>query len=664
MNRLHLSLVSNVESLLRKGFRDYRILASGITVLFIILFIFKPIIFETLDYKLYDLMFLLRGKVEHPENIVIAAIDESSIEKLGRWPWSRDNFAELVKRLSESGAAVIAFDVIFSEPEKNDPILSKTIKDAGSVILPIVFLFDREESSPQKSLLEPLLISSPEDFEKSRPVSAKRCLFPVRELTEEASGLGHINIFPDHDGSVRREFLYVEYEGRLIPSFSLKVASFFLGIPKEKIVVDGTKGIRLGRRYIPTDNFGRILINYYGGNETFRHIPIVDILEGKIKREEVEEKIVLVGATAVGIYDLRVTPTSPALPGVEKHANVIESIISERYIREVPQAYVILILAISGFCGLILFGRLKASHSLLALLLFILSFFLSSYFLFKYLGLWLSQFYLYANTVSQFILLSAIRYAISEREARRIRRMFSNYVTERVVNELIKNPSLLKLGGERREVSILFSDIRGFTSFSEKVPPEEVVNTLNEYFARMTDVIFKWEGTLDKFMGDAIMVFWGAPLSQTDHAERALACALEMKESLDELCQNWEKENKPKLKIGIGVNTGEVLVGNIGAEGKKMDYTVIGDHVNLASRLEGLNKKFQSEIIISEFVLEKVKKKIEDGFFGPVLVKGLGLIVVKGKEKPVKIYSVERAVDNLPRIEEPESEDVIVMTEK
>ncbi|MEO0264324.1 MAG: CHASE2 domain-containing protein, partial [candidate division WOR-3 bacterium] len=224
-----------------------RFSALMVTVLFLILFILKPQPFEILDFKLYDLMFFVRGQGKHQGNIVIAAIDELSIEKLGRWPWSRDKFASLVRRLSDLGAAVIAFDVIFSEPEANDASFAKSIKDAGNVIFPIVFLFDREESSHLDSFLEPLPVSAKKEISKLKFLSGKRCLFPVEPLVSEASGLGHINIFPDPDGTVRREFLYIEYAGMIIPSFSLKVASYFLGIPKEKIVIDAKEGIRLGK---------------------------------------------------------------------------------------------------------------------------------------------------------------------------------------------------------------------------------------------------------------------------------------------------------------------------------------------------------------------------------------------------------------------------------
>lgn len=255
-------------------------------------------------------------------------------------------------------------------------------------------------------------------------------------------------------------------------------------------------------------------------------------------------------------------------------------------------------------------------------------------------GIWLSIVYISGNLVTQFLTTITIKYAYSEKEARQIKKIFSSYVTEKVVNELIKNPSMAKLGGARREVTVLFSDIRDFTTLSEKLPPEKVVEILNEYFSTMAEIIFKWEGTLDKFMGDAIMVFWGAPLPQNDHPEKALKCAIEMISKLRYLHSKWKAENKPLLKIGIGISTGEVLVGNIGAEGKKMDYTVIGDHVNLACRLEKLNKQFDSEILISEFTYERMKETIDSEYLDSIYVEELGTILVKGKETPVKIFKV------------------------
>jgi len=243
--------------------------------------------------------------------------------------------------------------------------------------------------------------------------------------------------------------------------------------------------------------------------------------------------------------------------------------------------------------------------------------------------------------------------------------MFSSYVTEKIVNELIKNPSMAKLGGERREITVLFSDVRGFTSLSEKHSPEEVVSILNEYLGEMAEIVFKWEGTLDKFIGDAILAFWGAPMKQENHAELAVKCALNMVKRLEELQQKWQSEGKSVLDCGIGINTGEVLVGNIGAEGKKMDYTAIGDHVNLGSRVEGLTKKYNVHILITEFTLDKIRGLITAGKLYRTSVKGLEKVVVKGKEQPVAIYEVkglEQGAES--RVKEVEEEKVVVLKEK
>jgi adenylate cyclase len=235
---------------------------------------------------------------------------------------------------------------------------------------------------------------------------------------------------------------------------------------------------------------------------------------------------------------------------------------------------------------------------------------------------------------------TAYRYATEERYAKRIRSMFSSYVTEKIVNELIKNPNLAKLGGERREITVLFSDVRGFTTFSEKHSPEEVVKILNEYLGEMSHIIFKWDGTLDKFVGDEIVAFWGAPVPQDDHAELAIKCTLDMVRRLQELQQKWESEGRVPLYAGFGINTGEVIVGNIGAEGKKMDYTVIGDNVNLGARVEGLTRKYNTDFIITGSTLDKIRGLIAEGKLWRLKVRGLDMVVVKGKAEPVAIYEI------------------------
>lgn len=371
------------------------------------------------------------------------------------------------------------------------------------------------------------------------------------------------------------------------------------------------------------------------------------------------------GATALGIYDLRVTPFSANMPGIEKHANVIASLLEGRSITKVPLITNLFILLCTGLILSILLPKLRAISGASLSFSFLFAVFLTGYYLFVKKGLWIDLSYTMVNIILVNTAITVYRYAAEERHARRIRAMFSSYVTEKVVNELIKNPSMAKLGGDRREMTVLFSDIRGFTTFSEKHAPEEVVAILNEYLGAMTEVIFRWEGTLDKFIGDAIVAFWGAPMKQENHAELAVKCALNMVKRLEELQQKWLSEGKPSLDAGIGINTGEVLVGNIGAEGKKMDYTVIEDHVNLGARVESLTRKYNTHILITEFTLNKIRDLITTGKLWRTRIHGLEKVIVKGKEKPVEIYEIESLeMGAESRIIEVEEERVVHLKEK
>jgi adenylate cyclase len=546
--------------------------------------------------------------------------------------------------LTKEGAEIIVFDIFFLEKEKNDTLLGQSIQKAGNVILPLVFEFDKASNIPDSEFLLNSAFRSVTNAERLNqygPIPAKRVLISVPEITRDSMALGHINMFPDHDGTLRWEAMAIEYQGYLFPSIDLKTSAIYLGIPHEKIILKAAQGIQLGeKRMIPTDRYGRNLIYYYGPWQTFKHFSISDILEGQIKPGELRGKIVLIGATAVGIYDLRVTPVSAAMPGVEKHANVIASILENRFLKRAPLSTNLILLLVSGFLFSFLMTRLRSFGASLTAGLFLFFILGLGYFLFAYQGLWINIAYPSINILFLFIFVTVYNYAIEERKARKIRAMFSSYATEKVVNELIKNPGLAKLGGERREMTILFSDIVGFTTFSEKHTPEEVVAILNEYLGSMTDVIFRWEGTLDKFVGDAIVAFWGAPMRQENHAELALRCALDMVKRLEELQQKWQSEGKPVLDSGIGINTGEVLVGNIGAEGKKMEYTVIGDHVNLCSRVESLTRQFKTHILITEYTLNKIRKLVTIHYIGHLSIEGKEKVSVKGREEKVGIYEV------------------------
>src|SRR4030042_1439333 len=403
--------------------------------------------------------------------------------RFGRWPWSRDKIAHLVKRLAEGGAELIVLDIILSEHEKHDLMLAHAIREAGNVLLPVAFEVDRKPDGPDNRHLlnSPFQsIHDPKRFQQYAPISMKRPLSPVPNLIREAMGLGHINMFPDGDGTLRWEVMALEFDGYFFPSIDLLTASIYLGIPHEKMILKATESIQLGeKRYIPTDRFGRSPIYYYGPNYTFPHLSIADILEGTINPDFFRGKIVLVGATAVGIYDLRVTPFSAAMPGIEKHANIISSLLDNRIMRKATFHTDLILLFLSGLLFTISAVLVKALGTSVITGLFLALISCTGYLLFALQNLWVNMAYPLNNVLLIFISMTGYNYVIEERYARKIRSMFSNYATERVVNALIKNPGMTKLGGEKRGTTALFSDIRGFTTFSEKHTPEEVVAMLN-----------------------------------------------------------------------------------------------------------------------------------------------------------------------------------------
>jgi len=639
-----------------------------ITAIFVTFAIIRLLPLERLEQLVYDTRYKIRGQSTPPKEVVIVGIDDKSLEKIGRWPWDRSKIAALIDMLKDMGAKVIMIDIIFSEPSKDDEILAASIKRAGNVVLPIVFEFKGQKKEIRHDTLPDYaypMIRESKNFEIFPPISGLNVMMPLKNLVRAANTLGCINMIPDKDGVLRWEILAIEYEGEMYPSIDLQTARVYLGMPMEAIVLNAAKGVNLEDKFIATDFWNRSLIHYYGSQDTFPHVSVVDLFEGKIDQSAIKDKAVLIGATAIGIYDLRVTPTSPVMPGIEKHASVIGAILHNDFTVKASNLINLLIVIVTGILFSLLIVRLKAVFGALLAAVLIAAVSLISYSLFFEKDLWIDTVYSSANIVIIYFVINAYKYATEERYAKRIRGMFSSYVTERVVNELIKHPDLAKLGGERREVTVLFSDVRGFTTFSEKHGPEKVVAILNEYLGEMTDIIFQWDGTLDKFVGDEIVAFWGAPLPQDDHAERAAKCALHMVRRLEELQEKWTAEGREALYAGFGLNSGDVIVGNIGAEGKKMDYTVIGDNVNLGARVEGLTRKYDADIIITEFTLEKLRPVMEKDPSWKIRVKGLDAVAVKGKLKPVYIYSVKALGEGeMQECIECEVKEVVTMTEK
>ncbi|MEC4686474.1 MAG: adenylate/guanylate cyclase domain-containing protein [Nitrospirota bacterium] len=612
-----------------------------------------PIIDEYIETLLLDYRFKIRNLIlppPVPSDIVIVTIDEKSLSIYGRWPWSRKLQAELIGKVFEGNPKAVVVDIFYPEagsPESDRALAEMIRKHKDSLVMALGF--EVEEGKVFDGEVEEILydqaITRIENLKYLRSVEAYKVLLPPESLSRSAI-FGHVYPLPDRDGKLRWENLYIKYDGEYFPSLTLQAARVALGIARDRVCIIGGAGVELGGRFIPTDEFGRLHINYIGREGSIIHKSAADVLSGRIPASFFTGKIVFIGTTAMATYDQKITPFSANMPGVEKNATVVANILSGNFIKKTPVYIDLLVVLLAGILALFIGQKKRALYLVAGYTALTSMVVITNQVLFTWYGIRLNLIYPLLTVISEGTFIICYGYFVEEKKAREIRRMFSSYVTERVVNELIKNPELARLGGERKEVTVLFSDIMGFTGFSEGHAPEEVVAMLNEYLGAMTEVIFKWEGTLDKFVGDEIVAFWGAPLEQKDHAGLAVRCALDMVRRLEELQRKWKSEGKQVLDAGIGINTGEVVVGNIGAEGKKMDYTVIGDHVNVGARIETLTRKYNTHILITQFTLNRIGELLTtDSLYRThTSIKGLEKVIVKGKERPVEIYEVKSLI--------------------
>jgi adenylate cyclase len=649
------------------------------------LFFSGPPILELIEFKTYDLRLLSRGHVQPSPAVTLALIDEKSLATEGRWPWPRSKFATLVDLLSHDGARVIGFDIGFLEPDENsqlalinqfsrqvetlgiqhphlndflnerkqhadnDLALANAIKNSSAaVVLGYFFhmnaadLNNRLEQSAIDQQFKRLSTSKYPfimyEEPEMRAMPFLRAYAPQSNLeifTAAAASSGYFNLQPDQDGVVRRMPFIIQGDEDLFPPFAMLTVWHYLGKPQLTVKVGryGVDGIQLGNRFIPTDETGQSLINYLGPPQTFPQFSISDILSGKLPRGTFTGKIVLVGASATGIYDIRSTPVSPVYPGVEIHATVIDNILTQNFLTKPKwsKSFDLLAIIIMGVLLSIALPRMSAFKGLLfAAALFSVHIVISRE-LFAYAGVWLNVVYPLLALSTTYTVLTVYEYITEEKEKRMVKDMFQHYVSPKLVDELIKNPAMLKLGGEKRIITVFFSDIEGFTGISEQMSPEDLVALLNEYLTAMTDIILKYDGMVDKYEGDAIMAVWGVPIYFGDHAKKACFAALEMQKKLVELRAKWLLEGKPALHVRMGINTGEMIAGNMGSR-DRMDYTVTGDSVNVASRLEGANKIYRTYMMISESTLEEAKDY--------VTVRELDSIRVQGRLKPTKVYEL------------------------
>jgi adenylate cyclase len=619
---------------------------------FLALLIWRPgAIEERVETLTLDYRFQVRNFIAPPHvsgKVVVVVIDEKSLKQYGRWPWSRTLQAELIKKILAFQPGVLAVDIFYTEPEdaQSDKALGEVLhRVKDKIILASVFDIWLEKKDREKKDIPDTLFDSAflklEDQKQIQAVEADDLMADIPQILDNTLS-GHVYSHPDRDGKLRWEILYLKYADEYFPSLALQTARVSLGLKSDEMAVVGNRGVKIGSSlFVPADRKGRMLINYYGREGTFTPVSAADVLSGKVQRKEIENRTVFLGTSAIATYDLKNTPFSANMPGVEKNATIVENILNRNFLQKSPGYIEIIVLAITGLVLGFFLPRLSAIRGAALSFALFSGYIIGVQVLFSYLNLWVNFIYPAANMMMIAVVVTVTKYFFEERKAGEIRRMFSSYVSPKIVEQIINNPEKAKLCGERKTVTILFSDIIGFTTLSEKTSPEQVVDLLNEYFEEMASIIFRWDGTLDKFVGDEIMAFWGAPVDQENHAEQAFRCALHMVASIEKLHEKWTREGKPVLDCGIGINTGEVVIGNIGAPGKKMDYTIIGDHVNLGARVEKLTRSYNAKIIITEFTLEHIRPFIEKKLFGHIELNELDRVRVKGREKEVRIFELK-----------------------
>src|SRR5882762_3774338 len=665
---------------------------------------------QRLEYDSLDTRFRYRPRSATPidPRIVIVDIDQHSQEVLGKWPFSRTHFANMLDVLREDGAKAVAFDVTFSKPDQSaapiralwaemevrlkrgetiDPLLSAEVQklaaeyDAdkqfataiqrfGAVVLGNFFLHTEADlrGLDDKTLdtyANQIAFYSFPGVRPLRPETGKQDRIGLMEkfqpdnllpkgteanlelltsaLSEEASSTGFFNVYPDVDGVVRQANLIIPY-GRskdfgdwdIYASLDVQAVRSYFRLPNEQVVLEygpvGAYRILFGQSAeVRTDDLGRVVINFHGPGYTYPHYSLADVVEKKISSDTFADKIVLVGATATGIGDLRTTPSGGLdYPGVEIHANVIDCILHQSFLyRGAKQTLADVLLIFFFGIPLGIWMALVTPRWMWFGAFLVAPLVAVDYFAFLH-GWWLN-FGVPALTLSSNVLLvSLYRALFEEKEKRRVRSAFGQYLSPEVIRRLLVNPRLVE--PKKTDIPVMFSDIRGFTTISEKLDAQDLANFLNQYLSDMTSLVFEHHGTLDKYIGDAVMAFWGAPFEEPGHAARACNTALKMMERVREMQKKWESEGKPHLDIGIGLNTGVASVGNMGSA-LRYGYTALGDTVNLSSRLEGLNKDYGTHILVNETTYATTK---DDGF----VFRELDLIRVKGKLQPVTIYEL------------------------
>ena len=649
----------------KRRFGYARLMCLALLIGLAALRIADPAPVEEIRVRTFDTFQRIDPRVKKARPVTIVDIDEASLAKLGQFPWPRTRIADLITNLTKLGAVVIAFDIVFSEPDRLNPdVAADTFRDLDEATreklraLPSNDQIFADAMRRSRVVLgESGLPQIQSEFDKSLPLTGLAMLgeepqqfmldWPgllrnVPVLEAAAAGRGLFTIRPERDGIVRRVPMMMQAQGATMPSLSfemLRVATgtdtIFIKADQAGIMSIGVKGFQ-----VPTDRNGQLWVHFALGDPSI-FVPAVEVLEGRVAPEKIKGKLVLIGTSAVGLNDNKTTPVSPVMPGVEIHAQVIESALTRAVLSQPNYGIAV------EFCAAMLFGILVIAFAplfgpitLVAVgALFATLLIGTSWYFYTQQRLLIDFTYPLLSTTSIYLTLIFTSFVREQAQRRQIRSAFGQYLSPALVEQLAQSPEKLVLGGEEREMTIMFSDMRGFTSISEsyKNDPQGLTALMNRFLTPLTNAILDRKGTIDKYMGDAIMAFWNAPLDDGAHQINACEAALDMLARVDALNQQRqieaEEADRPfiPLNVGVGLNTGTCVVGNMGSD-MRFDYSVFGDSVNLASRLEGQSKEYGFPIIVGSRTALAAREKFA--------ILELDFIMVKGKKEPEVIYAI------------------------
>jgi adenylate cyclase len=628
----------------------------------------QPPMIRRLDLMLYDVFLKgLTGGEPSPVPIMID-IDERSIAELGQWPWPRYRLADLLAALYEGGVASIGVDILMSEPDRTSPLLWSQQINEDFGIEPDISglppeLMDNDRYLARILAQIPVVLSafgtldpadSPDVLPRvvkvnnhfDRGVSSSQSIsdyvpnydgiqMPVGELGRSATYIGLMNAEGDEDGIFRRVPLFSSYDGIDVPGLAL--ATLALGAGDGGITVrfasDGPRSLQVAGVEVPVSRGGTLPVAFRGPSGAYPRYSAVDVIRGEVPPEDLAGRVAFLGSTSAGLLDLRPTPFEKAYSGLEIHAAAVDTILSGRFITT-PDSRVgleLIVMVLTGVMASVFFSVVRPHVALPLGGVLGASVWMGARYMMVSKGIYMTPLYSLVNMALQALSSSAVRFWFEESEKKVLRKAFSNYVSPEIVGQIVKQGSVSSLHGEQRNISVLFTDLRGFTSIVEKMAPTQVAGMLGSYFTPMTSIVRESMGTLDKFVGDALMAFWNAPLDVPDHPVRAVESLLEMHRALDELNLGMERDYGVRLRMGGGIHTGPAHVGNMGTS-DLMDYTAIGDTVNTASRIEGMCSKYGVGAVIS--------KDTADLCCGRFALMPLDLVRLKGRSAGIPIFSV------------------------